>query len=168
MLFIFLTQKHDRACSERGDPGTAEIYFWCVSEPSAHSCQTLPLHHSKLKTTSLIDQGPRVYTNTSELRQRTLMTESKKDERENMTNDAVTVITCTNHRQLRLFSYTVVKNEDFKRIIFFLNTQMISSKLKSPPFIFWWLSNSERLVRWCFPVFLKGSVSSSQWSDGDL
>lgn len=76
---------------------------------------------AKLKTTSLIDQGPRVYTNTSELRQRTLMTESKKDERENMTNDAVTVITCTNHRQLRLFSYTVVKNEDFQKNNIFLD-----------------------------------------------
>lgn len=136
MLFIFLTQKHDRACSERGDPGTAEIYFWCVSEPSAHSCQTLPLHHSKLKTTSLIDQGPRVYTNTSELRQRTLMTESKKDERENMTNDAVTVITCTNHLQLRLFSYTVVKNEDFQKNNIFLDYTNDQFKTQIPPFHF--------------------------------
>lgn len=43
---------------EWGDPRTAEIYFWCVYEPSAHSCQSLPLHHFELKTTSLHWSNP--------------------------------------------------------------------------------------------------------------
>jgi len=40
-------------CNEWGDSKKAEIYLCCVYEPSAHSCQTLPLHHFMLKTTSL-------------------------------------------------------------------------------------------------------------------
>lgn len=114
MLFMFLTQTlllSWYACSERGDPGTADIYFWGVYEPSAHSCQTLPLHHFKLKTTSF--HWPKA-ANTHKHKRTTATNSNGRTWQTTQwpLSRAQTTVSCSSNRPDTFWRATVVQNEN--------------------------------------------------------